>query len=408
MLVSQSLLEHGAVRLDDYKIPAFNSDRPPEPTPDYKPYQLHRKGGHAHYYFPLGSSVLSVPYVAVIKLIGVSPVTADGVFDFWGEAKIECSLAALLMALLAVVFYCTARILLPAWSSFAIALAGAFGTQVWTTASRGLWADTWGILLLGIALFILLDQEIRRSVERPIALATLLAWMYFVRPTYCVPIVAISTYLFFAPRPRDFAKFALTGAAWFAGFVYFSWYQFDQWLPDYYFANRLTFTSFGTALAGNLISPSRGLLIFVPATLFVGYLLLRYRRNLPCPRLVIASLATIPVHLVLVAGFSPWYGGHCYGPRYTTGLVPWFVLLAILGTRAALDWRMAHAGAREFRVKAEAFAAWSLVLLGVAIHGNGALNHHTTEWNIKPVNVDAHPERVWDWHDPQFLVGWSR
>jgi hypothetical protein len=25
------------------------------------------------------------------------------------------------------------------------------------------------------------------------------------------------------------------------------------------------------------------------------------------------------------------------------------------------------------------------------------------QWNVDPVNIDAHPERNWDWSDPPFL-----
>jgi hypothetical protein len=406
MLVSQSLLEHGTVRLDDYLIPGFNSDLPAEPRPDYKPYQLQRKAGHSYLYYPPGSSVLSVPYVAAIKLIGVSPVDEHSKFDFFGEAKIECSLAALLMASLAAAFYFMARILLPMHLSVAIALAAAFGTQMWSTASRGLWAHTWGIWLTGFVAWILLDHEANRRPLRPMLLASLLAWAYFVRPTYCVPVAAVAVYVL-ATNPRRFVAFALTGAGWLGGLVLYSQYQFGQWLPDY-FHNQLSFVSFWNGVAGTLISPSRGLLVCVPSLLFVGWLLVRYRKSLPCPRLVTLSLAIITIHLIVIAGFKDWYAGHCFGARYMTDLIPWFVLLAILGARAALDWRQTHPGASTLRARMELATAWLLVLLGIAINGNGALNAHTSRWNVEPVNVNQHPERVWDWRDPQFLAGLPR
>jgi hypothetical protein len=42
---------------------------------------------------------------------------------------------------------------------------------------------------------------------------------------------------------------------------------------------------------------------------------------------------------------------------------------------------------------------WSLFL-----HGQGAYFTETTCWSSHP-SVDAHPERLWDWSDPQFLAG---
>lgn len=50
------------------------------------------------------------------------------------------------------------------------------------------------------------------------------------------------------------------------------------------------------------------------------------------------SLCIVGVHLIMVSGFAPWYGGHCYGPRYSTGIVPWFALLAILAVESRLQW----------------------------------------------------------------------
>lgn len=404
MLVSESLLHHGSFTLDHYTIPGFNSSLPAEPFPEYKPYQLQLKNGHIHYYFPVGSSVLSVPYVAVMNLIGESAVDKQGVFSYTGEKHIEASLAALLMAGLAALFFFTSRLLLPMIWSVLIALGGVLGTQVFSTASRGLWSDTWGIFLLGFVVWMLVAHETGKRKLNPILLATLLAWTYFVRPTFCIPIIAVSVYLLVTARPL-FIRYAITGALWCAGFVFYSWYHFGQKLPDYYEAGRLTFETFWVAMAGNLVSPSRGLLVFVPALGFVIYLLVRHAKQLAHPRLVVLAGSIIIIHLIAVSGFNPWWGGHCYGPRYTTGLVPWFVLLSILAVKAALTAREeqgAHKPSAWWRV--ECVVGLLLLACSVVINGNGAVNRRTSNWNLRPVNIDERPERVWDWRDPQFLA----
>jgi hypothetical protein len=258
------------------------------------------------------------------------------------KAKIEASLAALLMAGLASTIFLTARLLLPFWWSLLIAYDSGLATQIWSTASRALWSDTWGIFLLGLVLWMVVGVESKRYRLRPILLATLMSWLYFVRPTFCVPILAITIYVLLYQRSA-FAKYALVGAVWLAAFIAFSHYHYGQLLPNYYQADRLSFDNFWLALAGNLISPSRGLLIFVPILFFVAYLLLRYRSELPLPRLVLISLSVVVVHLVIVSGFVPWHGGHAYGPRYSTGIVPWFALLGILAVKSRLMWHEKHA-----------------------------------------------------------------
>ncbi len=390
MMLTQSLLDHKSFTLDRYKTPAV--------------YQLETVNGHTYYRFPPGSSVLSLPFVWILNRFGISAVNHDGTYNPRGEMMIEAGLAAFLMALLAAFFFYTACLLLPTGWSAVIALGGALGTQVYSTASRALWSETWGILLLGVVILMLLAQEAGKGRLKPVLLATLLSWMYFVRPTFAVPIAAISVYLFLFHRPL-FLRYVLTGATWLAGFVLYSRFHYGQLLPDYYRANRLLFNVFGTALAGNLISPARGLLVYVPVILFVGYLLVRYRKTLTHKRLVWLSLAVICFHLIAISGFPHWWGGHSFGPRFTTGVVPFFVLIAILGVHAMLKAQSAQRE-KSFVGRVEILCGGTLLLLSVVINTLGATSHATWLWNVRPRGVDEHPERLWDWRQPQFLAGY--
>ncbi len=309
------------------------------------------------------------------------------------------------MALLSVIFFYTARLLLPVSWSVVVAFGGALGTQVYSTASRALWSETWGILLLGVVIFLLVRSETGKRRFNPVLLASLLSWMYFVRPTFSVHILAVTVYLFIYHR-RLFLRYAVTGATWLMVFVIYSWSNFGQLLPNYYRASRLQFDIFWEALAGNLVSPSRGLLVYVPSLLFVAYLLARYRRQLVHQRLVWLSLAIITGHLVVISSFSHWWGGHSFGPRFTTGLVPWFVLLGILGIRAMLNWREQSASdptRAGWRVQLACGAL--LLLMSAFINTRGATSHATWLWNMRPLEIDQHPERLWDWSQPQFLAG---
>ncbi|MDT4896042.1 MAG: hypothetical protein QOH25_1119 [Acidobacteriota bacterium] len=405
MLVSQSLIEHGSFQLDRYALPRHEPQERGYYISLGPIYQLEIARGHIYYHLPPGSSILSTPFVAVLNLLGISAANPDGTYDPRGEMIIEAGLAALLMATLAVIFFYTARRLLPvAWSAV-VALGGALGTQVYSTASRALWSETWGILLLGIVIYLLLRNEIGKREFNPILLATLLSWMYFVRATFSVHIFATTIYLLVFHR-RLFLRYAVTGAAWLAGFVLYSWLNFGQLLPNYYRASRLQFDVFWEALAGNLISPSRGVLVYVPVLFFVAFMLVRYRRHLAHQRLVWLALAVIVGHIIIVSSFNHWWGGHSFGPRFTTGLVPWFVLLGILGTNAMLKWREER-GATISRVgwRAQLACGALLLLISAFINTRGATSHAAWLWNSRPVGIDEHPERLWDWRQPQFLAG---
>ena len=398
MLVSESLLHHRTFTLDNY---AFPDAKEPNAPGWHGSYQLQLKNSHVYYYLPPGSPILSLPWVALMNVAGISAANPDGTYNPRGERIIQASLASLLMAAFAVLIFFSGRLLLPLSWSLLIAFGAAFGTQVLSTASRGVWSDTWGILLVGIVVWMLLANESGCQI-RPMLLATLLAWSYIVRPTNSLAVIAVTVYMFLFCRAM-LVRYLVAGAAWLGAFIAYSWYHFDQTLPDYYLASRLTFQSFWIALAGNLISPSRGLLVFVPIVIFVMYLLVRYASDLPFRRLAVLSLAIVVAHLVVISGFPHWWGGHGFGPRFTTGLIPWFVLLAILAVKANLAWREKHdIGSQRWRAEV-AFGAL-LLLISVGINARGAMNGATAVWNQKPVNVDEHPERIWDWKHPQFLA----
>jgi hypothetical protein len=137
------------------------------------------------------------------------------------------------MAALAVVFFLTARFALPLRRSILVASFGAFGTQVWSTATRALWAHTWMIFLLGFVILVLVAHEIKGRRLRPVVLASLLSWMFFVRPAAVVPIFVVTAYILILRREL-FLSYALTGLAWLALFVEYSYYHFGQLLPNYY------------------------------------------------------------------------------------------------------------------------------------------------------------------------------
>jgi hypothetical protein len=405
MLVSQGLINTGSIALDQF---AFRRN-PPRVRDSYisngDDYCVEQRNGRLYYYFPPGSPVLSLPFVKLMNVFGISAVDADGSYNKKNEILIEGILAAILMGGLTGLFFISARFVLPLSWSLLVALATAFGTQIWSTTSRALWSDTWGMLLLGAALLLLFGHAANRLRLHPVALATLLSWSYFCRPTYSVAVVGISLYIVFYYR-RGFTAYALTGAAWLAGFAAYSWVHFSKLLPSYYLS-RLQFTVFWVSLTGNLVSPGRGLLVYSPVLLFVLYLLVRFRKPISFRPLVALAAFVITAHLFVVGAFVHWWGGASYGPRLTASLVPWFFLLAVIGLRALLDWRTQNRDQISF-------TNWTLpvllgaVLLGFSLfaHGRGAISRETFDWNNWVQNgAPYQAARIWEWRYPQFMAG---
>ena len=406
LLLTESLVTRGSFLLDGYGLPHDPPIHYGEAILDGDDYQIEIVGDHFYYFFPPGSSILSAPFVLAQDAVGKG-VIKNGVWNGYRERGNQHFAASFLMAGLTVIFYLTGRLLLPLGWSAVIALGAAFGTQIYSTASRVLWNHTWGTALLGCVVFLLLARETGRLRRLPaVLLATLLSWSYFVRPTNSVFIVSITVYVLWFHR-EIFLRYAVTGALWFAGFLVFARTHYDAWLPPYFRGSRLNTSTLGEALAGNLVAPSRGLLIYVPITLFAVYVALRYWRGLAHRRLLVLGVAASAFHYVTVSCFLPWFGGGCYGPRYTTELVPWLVLATILGVEAALR-RHAQAGlARPPAAWRATLAVASVLLfLSVFVNARGSLSVATRSWNRYPETVDKAPWRVWDWRYPQPLAGW--
>jgi hypothetical protein len=335
-----------------------------------------------------------MPLVGLLEISGYTAVASDGYYDRRGEGHFHRIIAPSLMAVFAVMVFVTARHLLPIRPSLFIAFATAFGTSVWSTDSRAVWSHTWLALLTGSVLLILVRRAVRGGDPNPWLLGSLLAWMYLVRPTGALTILAVMVYLLIAHR-RAVVQCALTGAAWAGLFAAASVAFYGNPMPPYYHRGSAV-GLFGEALAGHLISPSRGLLIYTPIIALLPVLVWRYRAHLQHVGLIWSGAAVVVAHLLAVSLFTkghPWWGGHCYGPRLTADLIPWFALIGVLCLRA-----MRASGGSTWMRR----IAIGLIVVGAVLHGRGAISRETNEWSAL---VDTNPALLWDWSSPQMLYG---
>jgi hypothetical protein len=407
MMVSQALLDHGTMRLDGYGIPRNEPSPAPGTSRNPYPYQLLEVHDRLYYYFPPGTSLLSVPLVAVCKAFRASPVTRDGRYSFSGEERVEKIVAAILTSVAVVFLFLTSRLSLNVLPSLALALTGAAGTSLASTASRAMWSHTWLVLLLSVSIFLIWRAVQRGTRPSPVLLASLAAWMYFVRPTAVISILAISILILLRFR-SVFLTYTFVGLAWLAGFMLYSHHHFGQLLPPYYRASRLGSPTFLVALAGNMISPGRGWIFYTPFVLSIPLALWRHRKSIQDKPVLLLCLAVIAVHWIVISTFPQWWAGYCYGPRLMTDVIPWMMLAAVIATGAL------SAGAGPDRepaasawpaVRLEIVLAALLIAASAFMHLRGAFDHAVHSWNTIPENIDDRPQRVWDWSYPQCLAG---
>ena len=216
----------------------------------------------------------------------------------------------------------------------------AFGTQAWGIASRTMWMQTPSILCLALALLHAL--RIAESPRWSFALGAVLALGYFVRPTNAVLFVVFAIWMLVVHHAM-LARFAVGAAVVVSAFAVANVVLYGQLLQPYFRASRLDVTSTAIqALLGNLVSPSRGIFVFVPVTILaaLGFRLRAKRGTLTS--LDVAVVATLVGHWISVSCFWNWTGGWSYGPRFMADVVPlmmWFfppILEALALSRNAL------------------------------------------------------------------------
>jgi hypothetical protein len=406
MLLADNLLRHGDFDLERYKLPeTITVDDQAQPQ-----YRLEHVRGHVYYRFPPGSALLSIPYVAAMRAVGISVVRGDGSYDELADLRLNALLAGLVAAAFSVLLFFTARLLLPPGTSWLVATVAALGSQVYSSASRVLGSDTWGLVLVGALIFLLLRAAVRQRAPSGVLLATLASWGYVVRPTQSLVLVGTALYLALFGEVRGqirgearrearrvFGAYVVTCAMWLGLLVTYSWHHFAQILPGYFLVQRLGDGGFFVSLLGHLASPSRGLLVYAPAPVAGVLLALRYWKQLRYRGLARLALLVTVGHLLVIAHYRGW-GGHGFGPRLSTGAIPWLMLLAILGLDAART-RTAKPVTPALLV-----AAAAACLVSIAINAVGAVSRDAALWNSWPLDVDRYPERVWDWRQPQFLA----
>lgn len=405
-----SIWNHGDTNLDEYSHALHETDLYAVECVDAagkvrigKPETCE---GHWYNSYPVGGPVLVTPLIAaavgVMKLLHPllrnlhtsQPVIAgflNGDYDA-GHALIEMEVASMLLAASAVMIYSIGLLFLPVKRAVWLAILFATATSAYSVAGRAVWQHTPSMLLMTIILYLLLRSEERPSLAGWAGLPVALA--YTMRPTDSLWVVAFTVYV--AVRHRRYLLYYLLAAAPVAAvFVAYNFSIYHNVFSPYYRSYLVGFLPenwprLAEAMAGNLVSPSRGLFIFTPVFLFAIVVMLR--RKLATP-LAPYMIAIVVVHWVCVSAYvDNWWAGHSYGPRFFTDLTPIFVLFLI----PWLDrWGNLSRAVRTVFVM--------LALIGFAIHLRGGWSLAVIQWNIDPKNIDLHPERNWDWGDPPFL-----
>jgi hypothetical protein len=373
---AKSIIKEGNANLDEYRDQIV--------SPDYRVEEIR---GHLYSVFPVGPSLICVPVIWLFNDDVVRETYAD----------VERLIASLIMAAAAALFYLLAfQVSRNAKAALLIVFVFAFCSSAWSTASRGLWQHGPSILMLTAFLYFVVLAKTRPAIIQYASLP--LVFSFIVRPTNAISLAAMSIFVLWQHR-RYFGRFLAWSLLLVLPFFLYNFSIYHSLLSPYYLPQRVgSFRYFLPALAGNLISPSRGFLIFSPVFAFSIYGLFWKLRSRKWEKLDSFVLAIIIVHWLSISSFSHWWGGHSYGPRFFSDMIPYLTYFLIPAM-------MALSLLNTVRKKAAVALFVLLMAMSFFIHLRGARTRAVYEWDYTPVDVDAAPQRVWDWHDPQFLRG---
>jgi hypothetical protein len=353
-------------------------------------YAVKYCGGQPRTIYPIGVSILAAP--AVAHKSRVDP----GFNDFLREHipnQFEKVIASFYGALAGVLFF---WLIFAKFRSVAIALGAtivfAFGTSMWSTATRALWQHGPLVLMIIIAMLLLLRARAKPSLTQYAGLP--LAFAFVIRPTAAIPIFLFSAYVLIYYRPW-LIRYLLWASAIAIPWLAFNLQTCGTLVPGYYQITRMPVSpDFGEALLGHLISPARGLLVFSPVLILAlsGFLIALKDRD-ERPLSVTFGLCVV-LHWLLISRTHNWWAGHCFGPRFMTDVLPFLCYFVAFNFRPATS---------AWKTAAVAAGIGVLALTSIFIHSRGAWEPAVWLWNVSPNNIDRTPARLWDWRDLQFM-----
>lgn len=202
--------------------------------------------------------------------------------------------------------------------SLPLALAFAFGTNTWMISSQALWQHGSGELLIALSLLLVVGPA---SSVRTALLGAVCVFMAANRPPDAL--IAGAIILFIAWSRRRSALWLLAGAALpLAALLYYNLHFIGNLAGGYGLAPHKEFVQLNfSGIAGLLVSPARGLLVFSPFLVFVPVGLIQ-RFRAPSSRGLAVALSFAVAAQFLLYSQADWRAGVSWGPRWLTDLLP--------------------------------------------------------------------------------------
>jgi hypothetical protein len=385
-----SLLTEGNTDLDEFHRPEFwwyhATD---DARHDGVSYFVRRRGGHLYASHPVGLVPLALPVVAASRLMG------GRVSEPMVQLRLEKLTAAALAGVSLGLFFLLALHLARPVPALVTTGVLAVASGMFTTVGQNLWAHDG--LILGSLLVLLI--EFRGPGWRATALQGLICGtMPALRPTAVSVLLPFGLWLAWR-SPRRAAAVAGLGAVALAPWAAYHMLIYGSLLgPSAVHAAGANWSPGAVSrLAGVLVSPGRGLLVYQPWVVLAGLALVPSLRR-HAARLagessspagwVWVCLAAVALDVAIVSAWHVWWGGWCWGSRLVVGIVPLCALLCVRPVAALME-------KTPGRV-----AILSLALLGAVVQWP-AVYRGALPWNVR--HARTLEADVWSWREAPFL-----
>jgi hypothetical protein len=263
---------------------------------------------------PLLVAPLYVPAVLWLNRHGWEQPQVDRVAELM--EKLAASLLASIASVIMYLVLCRDGL---RWS-LPLAIAFAFGTNTWMISSQALWQHGTGELLIALALLLVVAPG---SPIRTALLGVVCVLMAANRPPDGLIAGAFILFTFWSRRRS--ALWLLAGAAVpLAALLYYNLDFIGHYAGGYALGknpNTPFFKPNWSGVAGLLVSPTRGLLVFCPFLLFVPLGLVQRFRVSSSKGLAVALSFAVAAQFLLYSQ-ADWRAGVSWGPRWLTDVLP--------------------------------------------------------------------------------------
>lgn len=352
-----------------------------------------------------------LPYLAM-KLFHI-PLDMNNSTCFLVVFTMEKIAASFITAAAITIFYAGLKEVVRERVALVTALVLAFCTSMWSINSQALWQHGIIAFLFSILFLLIVRNERTENFRTYILLGICSALLAFARPADLF--LALPALVYVAGKRReDLAAFCIAALATALPIVLYNEMAAGNLFGGY--GSLLSQFSFDTSalagLAGVLISPNRGLLVFTPLVLLCipGFLRIKTGISNPALQRVFYTFGIVFILEILVYGlFNCWWGGTTYGPRFFSGSLPMiFILVGICLESVIPSGVPGDPGSGKIILAVIAgLVIWSVFVqvVGVFYYPNG--NWNDIPKTIVPVGGETFKttdtSRLWDTKDTQIF-----